>query len=136
MPDMLYSVITDGQITHAKIGDAFGKPNEKSNSTKPKDTAKPKGRGMTSRGRGRGTGRGRGSGRGRGGARSPTYRPCTPPTHADAGGSDDVGVRKSSRLKNKPLIGIGNIDRLNSLVFFDTVAWLADNDGPRKRKKV
>ena len=40
-------------------------------------------------------------------------------------------VRKSSRLKDK--CGIGIVDRLRSLIYFDTAFWLQD-DKPRKQK--
>ena len=40
-------------------------------------------------------------------------------------------VRKCSRLKNK--CSIGMVDRLKSLIFFDTASWLQE-DGPRKQK--
>ena len=39
-------------------------------------------------------------------------------------------VRKSSRLKDK--CGIGIVDRLRSLIYFDTAFWLQD-DKPRKK---
>lgn len=40
-------------------------------------------------------------------------------------------VRKSSRLKDK--CGIGIVDRLKSLIYFDTALWLQD-DKPRRQK--
>ena len=40
-------------------------------------------------------------------------------------------VRKCSRLKDK--CSIGMVDRLKSLIFFDTASWLQE-DGPRKQK--
>ena len=37
------------------------------------------------------------------------------------------GVRKSSRLKNHK--GIGKIDMIKSLIFFDTPSWLSGGEG-------
>lgn len=42
-------------------------------------------------------------------------------------------IRKSSRLKDRQ--GIGAIDTLNSLIFFDTSRWLNETDTPRTGKK-
>ena len=44
-----------------------------------------------------------------------------------------TSVRKCSRLKDK--CSIGMVDRLKSLIFFDTASWLQDDKpGPRKQK--